>query len=200
MKISDFRLGLIVSALLFCTACEDRSREAGGTGDLEIPELKDYEFGSDFALTDQYGHRFETTALRGKAALLFFGYTFCPDACPMTLSKLTRVYRLLGERANDVQTVYVSVDPERDTPLRLKEYLEYYGLPVIGLTGTAAEVDSAAGGFGVYYKTSDEKSEAGPLIDHTLLVYLLDSEGKLRYLFQPGESAEVMAGVIRRLF
>ena len=90
----------------------------------ELPELKKLEFGRDFVLTDQNGERFDTVTLRGKLIFLFFGYTTCPDACPMTLSKIARVDALLGEIGERVQTVYVSVDPERDTVEKVREYLE----------------------------------------------------------------------------
>ena len=87
----------------------------------ELPELKKLEFGRDFVLTDQNGERFDTVTLRGKLIFLFFGYTTCPDACPMTLSKIARVDALLGEIGERVQTVYVSVDPERDTVEKVRE-------------------------------------------------------------------------------
>lgn len=195
------RRALLLFVALILVGCggDSKTSDRGEAADVEIPEPKRYEFGSDFVLTDQDGRPFDTASLRGKTVLLFFGYTHCPDACPRTLSRLSRVHSLLGDRADDVQTVYVSVDVERDTPERLKEYLSYYGFPVIGLTGSAEEVDHAAGEYGVYHAVSEESSEAGPLFDHTLLIYLLDDEGTLRYLFQPDDSPEVMAGVVRKV-
>jgi protein SCO1/2 len=194
-------VSLMLVLLLFACGVDSPPVEEvdGDVQAVEIPEPNRYEFGSDFVLTDQDGKPFDTASLRGSAVLLFFGYTHCPDACPTTLSRLNRVYDLLGEEGGDVRTVYVTVDVARDTSRRLKEYLSYYGLPIVGLTGTQEEVDFAAGEYGAYHKVSDEVSEAGPLFDHTLLVYLIDAEGVLRYLFQPGESPEVMAGVIGKV-
>jgi protein SCO1 len=189
---------------LFLASCENGDTPAvvieEATADpVELPELRKLEFGRDFVLTDQHGRRFDTASLRGKVIFLFFGYTTCPDACPMTLSKLARVDALLGEKGRRVQTVYVSVDPERDTVEKLKTYLSYYTLPVVGLTGTVEEVKDVAGDFGVYYGKSDEETAAGYLVDHTTLVYLIDHQGTLRYLSHPEDSPEVLAGLVRKV-
>ena len=161
--------------------------------------MKNLEFGRDFVLTNQDGQVFDTSTLRGKLIFLFFGYTTCPDACPMTLSKLARVASLLGQEEDQIQIVYVSVDPERDTVEKLKEYLSYYQLPVIGLTGTAEEIKSVAGDFGVFYSKSEEETAMGYLVDHTTLIYLVDGKGSLRYLSHPEDSPEVLAGLARKV-
>ncbi|MBS12678.1 MAG: SCO family protein [Gemmatimonadetes bacterium] len=163
----------------------------------ELPELKKLEFGRDFVLTDQNGERFDTVTLRGKLIFLFFGYTTCPDACPMTLSKIARVDALLGEIGERVQTVYVSVDPERDTVEKVREYLSYYDLPVVGLIGTVEEIKDVADDFGVYYSKSEEETALGYLVDHTTLVYMIDPNGTLRYLSHPDDSPEVLAALVR---
>ncbi len=165
----------------------------------DLPELKRLEFGRDFVLTNQDGVSFDTATLRGKVILLFFGYTTCPDACPMTLSKLARVNALLRSKGEQVQTVYVSVDPERDTVEKIKTYLSYYTLPVVGLTGTVEEVASVAGDFGVYHSRSEEETAAGYLIDHTTLLYMIGPDGTLRYLSHPEDSPEVIAALIRQV-
>lgn len=167
---------------------------------IELPELKKLAFGRDFVLTDQNGKSFDTASLRGKLIFLFFGYTTCPDACPMALSKLARVNALLGEDGRRVQTVFVSVDPERDTVEKMREYLSYYTLPVVGLTGTVEEVASVAGDFGVYYARSETETAAGYLIDHTTLVYMIGPDGTLRYLSHPEDTPEVLAALVRKVF
>ncbi|HAA74237.1 TPA: SCO family protein [Candidatus Latescibacteria bacterium] len=165
----------------------------------ELPELKKLEFGRDFVLTDQNGERFDTATLRGKLIFLFFGYTTCPDACPMTLSKIARVDALLGEMGERVQTLYVSIDPERDTVEKVREYLSYYDLPVVGLTGTVEEINDVADDFGVYYSKSEEETALGYLVDHTTLVYMIDPNGTLRYLSHPDDSPEVLAALVRKV-
>jgi protein SCO1/2 len=97
-----------------------------------------------------------------------------------------------------VQTVYVSVDPERDTPERMGAYLSHYSIPVVGLTGTPAEVDSVAGDFGVYHKKSDEPTAAGYLIDHSTMVYLIGPSGNLRFLFRNDHTVAVMAALVKK--
>lgn len=194
----------MVFALLTCACAESGQSDAiraGGESEtpVELPELRKLEFGRDFVLTDQNGASFDTATLRGKLVFLFFGYITCPDACPMTLSKLARVNALIGDEGKRVQTVFVSVDPERDTVEKMKEYLSYYTLPVVGLTGTAAEVASVAGDFGVYYGKSETETAAGYLVDHTTLVFMIDPDGTLRYLSHPEDSPEVLAGLVQKV-
>ena len=210
MVTGGYDLKRIYSAVLCVAlglACSDQKKQdSGSTAELEavaevvdLPELKRLEFGQDFVLTNQDGVSFDTATLRGKVILLFFGYTTCPDACPMTLSKLARVNALLGPEGESVQTVYVSVDPERDTVEKIKAYLSYYTLPVVGLTGTVEEVASVAADFGAYYSKSEEETAAGYLVDHTTMVYMIGPDGALRYLSHPEDTPEVMAGLIRKV-
>ena len=194
----------MVVALVTCACAEPNQSDAireGATFETpaELPELRKLEFGRDFVLTDQHGASFDTATLRGKLIFLFFGYTTCPDACPMTLSKLARVNALIGNDGKRVQTVFVSVDPERDTVEKMKEYLSYYTLPVVGLTGTVAELASVAGDFGVYYGKSETETAAGYLVDHTTLVYMIDPGGMLRYLSHPEDLPEVLAGLVLKV-
>jgi protein SCO1/2 len=191
----------IAIAAIACGQSQDEGGREGASTEVavELPELRRLEFGRDFVLTDQDGKSFDTATLRGKLIFLFFGYTTCPDACPMTLSKLARVNAMLGDEGSRVQTVYVSVDPERDTVEKMKEYLSYYTLPVVGLTGTVEEVGEVAGDFGVYHSKSEEETAVGYLVDHTTLVYLLDPDGTLRYLSHPEDSPEVLVGLVRKV-
>jgi protein SCO1/2 len=196
----------MLCAALGLSCGNQKKQDATFTAELEavaevanLPELKRLEFGRDFVLINQDNISFDTATLRGKVVLLFFGYTTCPDACPMTLSKLARVNALLGAEGERVQTVYVSVDPERDTVKKMKTYLSYYTLPVVGLTGTVEEVASVAGDFGAYYSRSEEETAAGYLVDHTTMVYMIGPDGTLRYLSHPEDRPEVMAALIRKV-
>ena len=172
----------------------------GGEPAQEIPELQDYgELGGDFALTDQQGRPFQLAQLRGRAVLLFFGYTYCPDFCPLTLSKLTRVFELLGERRGQVRTVFVSVDPERDSSAKLEEYLEYFAVDAIGLTGSRVRIDSVARQYGVAHERRESDSAAGYFVDHSTYTFLIDFHGKIRFIFRHGDAPELMAAVVERL-
>ncbi len=152
----------------------------------------------DFSLTEDNGKIFHLRDYRGKVVLLFFGYTTCPDACPSALAKLSRVLRLLGPDGKQVQVVFITVDPQQDTPARLKEYLAYFGVNALGLTGTKAQIDEVAKAYHAYYERVSTESALGYTISHTVTVYLIGSQGKVHHLFAPEDSVERMAEVIKK--
>lgn len=140
--------------------------------------------GGDFALTDHNGHPFQLSSLRGKAVLIFFGYTSCPDACPTTLSKLSSVYTRLGDDAKRVKTLYISVDPERDTPAVLKADLGNFDLDALGLTGSKADIDKAVALYKAQYEIIPTPESAMKYtVAHSTTVYALDTEGRTRIEF-----------------
>lgn len=150
-----------------------------------------------FSLVDENGRPFQSASLRGRPAFLFFGYTHCPDACPMTLSKVARAYRKVGPAAREVPTLFVSVDP-RDTPDVLKRYLSYFqAVPARGFTGSKTQIDAVVKQFGARYEIRDSGSAAGPLVDHTIRLFLLDAEGNLVRTFEPNAEAEEIATALR---
>lgn len=153
--------------------------------------------GGDFALTDHNRARFELTSLRGKVVLLFFGYTMCPDVCPTTLSKLSSVVSRLGADGARVKTLYVTVDPERDTPEVLKADLELFNLDALGLTGTRAELDQVVAMYGASYKIVPTPESAGKYaVTHSTALYVLDPAGKVRLTFPYEATAdEIVAGI-----
>lgn len=155
---------------------------------------------ADFKLTDQDGRPFRLSQLRGKLVLLFFGYTSCPDACPTTLSKLSRVYKTLGDTEGErVVTLFVSVDPGRDTPMALKKYLAYFRINAVGLTGTKAEIDEVVRRYGARYEIEQSDSAAGYHINHSTDLYLLDRKGEVAHRFSYSDSAQVIADGVRRV-
>lgn len=140
--------------------------------------------GGDFVLTDFNNQRFELKSLRGKAVLIFFGYTSCPDACPTTLSKLSSVYKQLGNDASRVKTLYITVDPQRDTPAVLKADLASYRVDALGLTGTKSEIDKVVALYRASYEIiPTPESEAKYTVAHSTTLYALDSKGRTRILF-----------------
>ncbi len=153
----------------------------------------------DFELVDQDGRVFRSESLQGEPALLFFGYTHCPDACPTMMSKVARAYREAGASARGVPTLFVSVDP-RDTPALLEQYLGYFGaVPAKGLTGSKEQIDAVVQQFGARYEIRDTGSAAGPLVDHTVRLYLLDRDGDVVQLFDPDADPAEIAKAIERL-
>jgi protein SCO1/2 len=154
----------------------------------------------DFTLTDHTGAPFSLSDLRGRPALVFFGFTNCPDICPTTLGEFKRVKSLLGRDADEVTFVFVSVDPQRDTPERLAEYVGAFDPAFIGLTGDDAALRPIAQEFGVYYQAVPlEGSETAYTVDHTASSFALDREGRLAIVFSYGTPPDAIVQRIRAL-
>ena len=148
------------------------------------PQLPVLPVGGNFALTDHNGQRFELSSLRGKAVLIFFGYTSCPDVCPTTLSKLSEVTKRLGPDAKLVKTLYITVDPGRDTPEVMKDDLSNFDVDALGLTGTKAEIDKVVALYGAQYEIIPlPDSAAKYAVAHTATLYALDTDGRTRLEF-----------------
>lgn len=145
----------------------------------------------DFTLTDQNGNPFTLSSMRGQVVLLYFGYTSCPDVCPLTLADLRSVYDKMGADAKHVRVVFVTVDPERDTHQVLKKYVGAFDPSFIGLRGTEKETRTAADSFGVKFKkTSLPNSALGYAMDHSAFIYVIDRSGKLRETLPFGAARE----------
>jgi protein SCO1/2 len=148
---------------------------------------------ADFTLDSSLGRPVSLADYRGKHTLLYFGYTFCPDVCPTTLADLRMMMAALGDKAKDLQVLFVSVDPERDTPERLGAYLSAFDPSFVGLTGTPEEIEPIASKFGIFYQKHEADSAAGYLVDHTSVVIVVDPEGRPRLIFPHGTTGEQMA-------
>ena len=160
------------------------------------------EFGRQLALTDHNGRRVTLDTFRGKLVVLFFGYTHCPDVCPTTLSDMAQAFKLMGpEAAGNVQVLFVSVDPERDTPEILKAYVPYFHPSFLGLCGTPEEVAKAAKEFKVMYRKHVEPGALDYLVDHSAGSYVLDTQGRLRlylpFAHPPQDIAHDLAALLR---
>jgi protein SCO1/2 len=191
--------GLLASlALAGCTAAPSPDAVAGhGVVAVEPLALQAFDFGGDFELTAHTGKTFKLADHRGQVVLLFFGYTFCPDICPTTLGTMVKVEGLLGPDRERLQTVFVSVDPDRDTPDRLREYLEHFEARAVGVTGPKAQLDVVVAQYAAFYEKQPSDSVMGYTVDHTSRLYLIDRHGKVRYLFRYGEEAETIAKGVR---
>ena len=137
-------------------------------------------FGGDFSLTGPEGKTVSLEDFRNKVVLIYFGYTFCPDVCPITLSNLKMLMLSLEEKAEDVQVIFISIDPERDTFQKLKDYVPYFHPTFIGLTGSEAELASVAKKYQTFYLKQKVESEAGYLMAHSDVVILVDQNGSYR--------------------
>ncbi len=153
-----------------------------------------------FALTDPRGQSFTLSDQHGKVVLIFFGFTYCPDVCPLTLSTWKHVEEALNDETSEVRFVYITVDPERDTPEKLREHLAIFSPNFIGLTGTMEELQRAYSAFGIYReKVKISESAAGYIINHTSRMYLLDRDGRWRVSFSHDAPVEDIAHDLREL-
>ena len=147
-------------------------------------------------MVDENGRTVDQSVLKGKWSIVFFGYTFCPDFCPLTLTTLGRTMTELGPKATNLQVVFITVDPARDTPSELKTYLSSKAFPrnTVGLTGTPAQIAQVAKDYGVYY----QKAGSGPTytVDHSTTLYLIDPSGHFRSVLADGETPKEQAGEI----
>jgi protein SCO1/2 len=122
--------------------------------------------------------------MRGKVVLLFFGYTSCPDICPTTLAELKQALEKLGpEKAQQVQVIFVTVDPQRDTPERVQEYVDHFNKDFIGLSGTESDLAAVWRNYGVFRENVEGTSAAGYIVNHTARVTLIDQDGNMRVSF-----------------
>jgi protein SCO1/2 len=142
------------------------------------------------------GSTVRLTDYEGKVVVLYFGYTFCPDVCPITLSKLDRAMDILGEKSEDVQVIMVSVDPERDTPEVLQQYMAHFNPSFIGVTGDTNSIDRIATTYGVYYEAEDGSDATGYLVNHTATVMIVDKDGYLKLVLPFEGTAEEIAADI----
>jgi len=146
--------------------------------------VEPYPPASEFVLTRDDGTSFQLSEKRGDIVLLFFGYTSCPDVCPTTLAELNQALeKLKDEDADRVQVVFITVDPERDTPERAQEYVNHFNASFVGLSGSEEELSKVWDDYGVYRAIVDGESAAGYLVDHTARVTLIDGDGNLRISF-----------------
>ena len=184
----------VALAIVTLVVVSGRERAAGG----EMAATGQPLVGGDFQLVDQEGRPVDQTILNGKWSLVFFGFTYCPEFCPTTLAEMAAVQQQLGEQARDLQMVFISIDPERDTPQALKDYLSSDGFPkgTVGLTGTPEQVAQAARAYRAFYQKVGEGE--GYTMNHALTVYLMGPDGRFRAALTHDLGPERSADVIRR--
>lgn len=150
-------------------------------------------FGTDFTLTRQDGQRVTAEEVFTKPSLLYFGYTFCPDVCPMDSARNAEAAALLAEQGKDVQTVFVTVDPRRDTPEVVADFTSLFPGDMIGLTGSEEEIAAVNKGWRNYYKANDEEDQEYYLVDHMTNTYLVLPGNRTVDFFNRDTPPEVMA-------
>jgi protein SCO1/2 len=154
--------------------------------------------GGPFTLTGTDGKPFASSKLNGKPAAIFFGFTHCPDVCPTTLARLARLRRDLGKGDDALSIVFISVDPERDTPAVVGNYIQLYDTPVIGLTGTPAQIEQVKKQFGIFSRKVEQPGGSYS-VDHTAAVILLDKNGQFVATLSPEEGDQVALDKLKRI-
>jgi len=143
---------------------------------VQTPDKRN--FGGPFSLTDHNGNKVTDKTYRGKYLLVYFGYTFCPDLCPTALQNITEALDELGEEADKIKVLFITIDPERDKEENLKEYVGAFHPNIVGLTGSEKQIAEVAEKYGVTYSRSENMDEGYYFMEHTNLVFILDPEGK----------------------
>lgn len=203
-QMTKIRMAIITAALLILAGLAGfswyttlQSPRSSSTVDPAAPQL-----GGAFTLIDQDGKPVDQSILNGKWTAVFFGYTYCPDVCPLTLQSLARTKSALGGAAKDLQIVFITVDPARDTPANLKTYLASGGFPpgVIGLTGTQAQVAAVEKAYGV--TAVKQGKDDSYTYSHSAVIYLMDPKGHfnspLTEDLPPAKSASIIKDIMRQ--
>ncbi|MEP0337066.1 MAG: SCO family protein [Alphaproteobacteria bacterium] len=191
-------IGLAALILVAVVAVIAQQRLADSPRTGTTSEVK---IGGPFTLTDHTGRQMTEKDFQGKAMLIFFGYTYCPDVCPTSLTEISAAMDKLGPLADKVVPILVSVDPERDTPAVLKDYVAHFHPSIVGLTGTPEQIKQTAKAYRVYYaKVTDKDGDKDAyLMDHSSVIYLMGPDGKFLTHFSTQTDAETMAAKIKSL-
>lgn len=182
------RLIVIILALLALAACE----KTPPAPVFKTTDITGAPWGHDFALTDQFDKPRKLADFRGKVVTLFFGYTQCPDVCPTTLADLDAAMKVLGAQAKDVQVVFVTLDPERDTQALLGPYMAQFNPTFLALYGDLVATERTAKDFKIHYAKNPGKNGRYTL-DHSAGTFVFDRDGRLRLLMPYGTRPEVIA-------
>lgn len=153
--------------------------------------------GGPFALTDTTGAAVTNDTYRGRWMLVFFGFTFCPDVCPTGLQTISAALDKLGPAGNPIVPIFITIDPERDTPAALGEYVKLFDDRLVGLTGTKEQIAAAAKSYRVYFAKVTPKDASAYLMDHSSFIYLIGPDGSFRALFRHGVTSQELADALK---
>lgn len=191
--------GLLLAPVL--AGCERLGLGSAGAGKASFKgiDITGADYARQLSLPDQHGKPRSLADFKGKLTVVFFGYTQCPDVCPSTLAELALVKKSLGADGERVQGVFVTVDPERDTPEILKAYMASFDPGFVALRGTAEQTAAVAKEFKVFYAKVPGKTEGSYTMDHTAGSYVFDSTGQIRLFVRYGTGAEALASDLKAL-
>lgn len=192
MHLKNF---LLACLFLVLTACQPSAKQGAFSG----TDITGADFGQNLSLTDHNGKPRSLSDFKGKVVALFFGYTHCPDVCPTTMSDLKQAMKILGDDADQVQVLFVTLDPERDTQDLLAQYVPGFDARFLGLYGTQQQIAQTAGDFKIFSSRVESGSRGGYTIDHSAGLYIYDKEGKIRLYVDYGTKPEALAADLKKL-
>ncbi|MGQ0748944.1 MAG: SCO family protein [Betaproteobacteria bacterium] len=190
-------IGAFALAAIVLGGCGEASRPASPK--FQLTDVTNAPFGKALALNDHHGKPRTLEDFRGKVVVVFFGFMHCPDACPATLAELAQVAKALGPDASKMQVLFVTVDPERDKPELLRQYVPSFNPDFLGLYGDAAATAQAAKEFRIFYRKQAPSAGGSYSVDHSAGTYVLDQQGRLRLYAQYGAGASALLHDIRLL-
>jgi len=194
-------------AACLCAAClfgvsgaQESGRDSGSApGKSRGPVITIANMGGDFTLTGHTGKSVSLNDFKGKVVVLMFGYTFCPDVCPTGLSLLNQALNEIGKRASEVQVLFITVDPERDTPERLKEYVAFFNPSFIGLSGTHEQIRKVANQYAVSYFLGKPDEKGDYAVSHSSFSYIINKQGKMAKMVPFNLPPDLVSKMIKEL-
>lgn len=178
--------GLWVSELVIDAS--ENATETASSGKAQV--------GGPFTLVNQNGETVTEETYSGKYMLIYFGFTFCPDVCPTELGIMTAALDRLGDKAEKVQPIFITIDPERDTPEVMARYVKLFNPRLVGLTGTPEQIDKVAKAYHVFYRKAEDENSTEYTMDHSSIIFLMGPDGEYLKLFPPQTSPDKMADTI----
>jgi protein SCO1/2 len=197
LTITSVSKALVVAVLALCAALLAACSPSPPA--FQNTDLTGADYGKDFALTDHNGHARTLADFKGKVVVLFFGYTHCPDVCPTTMAELNGVLQKLGSDASKVQVLFVTLDPQRDTPQVLAKYVPAFNPAFLGLYGDPAATDRTAKDFKVFYQKVPGTTPDNYTLDHTAASYVFDAQGRLRLFVRSDAPPEALTADLKTL-
>jgi protein SCO1 len=188
----SFGMLALSAAMIGLSACADKPS-------FRNTDITGAEFAREFALTDHNSQARTLADFKGKAVVVFFGFTQCPDVCPTTLAEMTEAVKQLGSDGNKLQVLFITIDPERDTPELLKKYVPAFHPSFLGLTGNAEAIAKVAKEFKVFYQKSAGKTPGSYTMDHTSNSYVFDPQGRVRLVIKHGMGTEPLVQDLKQL-
>lgn len=193
------RLALISMAALLLAGCDKPGGSAGSGASFRAVDITGAEYARQLSMQDPDGKTRTLADFKGKVTVVFFGYTQCPDVCPTTMAELAQVKKSLGPDGERIQGVFVTVDPDRDTPELLKAYMGSFDPSFVALRGTPEQTAAMAKEFKVFYAKVPGKTEGSYTVDHTAGSYVFDASGKVRLFVRYGSGADALAADLKTL-